>query len=181
MAAIESVIQGSEKLTRISGCWPSFHDAEIIELHLWRGDVDAERQRYVFPVLTVKLHHWELTREIDRQGFLVTKHHTVTTLRFHNLEEGLKLDDFNHQNVIFELIITQKQRDDGPSPYFDVQFVSSFGMAAHFRCFQIEVLDAVPHAKEGDPDVQPSAAQSNNPTLPLGNSGGTEDPSPVVL
>jgi hypothetical protein len=38
MAAIDSLIVGSEKLTTIFGYWPSFHDAEVSELHslAWR-------------------------------------------------------------------------------------------------------------------------------------------------
>jgi hypothetical protein len=32
----------SQKLTSIfGGEWPSFHDAELTDVHLWRGDVKA--------------------------------------------------------------------------------------------------------------------------------------------
>jgi len=63
MAEIESVIHGSDKLTNIFGYWPTFHDAEVIEIHFWRGDIDTDNNKYVFPVLTAKLHLWEVTRE----------------------------------------------------------------------------------------------------------------------
>jgi hypothetical protein len=119
---MESSIQGSEKLTAIFGYWPSFHDAEVIELHFWRGDVDTERERYVFPVLTVKLHAWELTNEVDERGYLVLRHHTMTTLRFHDVDE-FKMESFNHQNAIFGLSIEQQERPDGLSPFFAVEFV----------------------------------------------------------
>ena len=56
-----ALIEGSEKITEIFGYWPSFHDAEIINFHLWRGDVDAGRNRYIFPVLTLLVNLWELT------------------------------------------------------------------------------------------------------------------------
>ena len=48
MTNIETRIDGSEKLTRIFGYWPSFHDAEVIELNFWRGDVNPEVERYIF-------------------------------------------------------------------------------------------------------------------------------------
>jgi hypothetical protein len=56
MENIESLIQGSEKLTSIFGYWPSFHDAEIIDLHFWRGVVEPDQGRYDFPVLTLRIH-----------------------------------------------------------------------------------------------------------------------------
>ena len=149
MPEIESLIQGSRNLTDIFGYWPSFHDAEVIELHFWRGDVDPKRERYVFPVLTVKLHVWELTNEVDERGYLVLRHHTLTTLRFHNIDE-FKMEGFNHQNAIFGLSIDQQERADGPSPFFAVQFESAFGIGASFRCFRVEVVDATPCTKEGE-------------------------------
>jgi len=39
MGEIESLIQGSEKLTSVFDGWPSFHDAEVVDLHIWRGEV----------------------------------------------------------------------------------------------------------------------------------------------
>jgi hypothetical protein len=148
MPGIESLISGSQKLTGIFGYWPSFHDAEIIDFQFWRGDVDPDQKRYVFPVLTVKLHVWELSKEVDQRGFIVLRHHTLSTLRFHHVEE-FSMEGFNHQNAIFELFIEQKERTDGPSPFFSVEFRPAFGMGAAFRCYQIEVLTAVPFTKEG--------------------------------
>jgi hypothetical protein len=34
MQPIESLLEGSEKLLAIFGRWPSFHDAEVIEIQL---------------------------------------------------------------------------------------------------------------------------------------------------
>src|SRR5579863_378805 len=79
MENIESFIDGSAKLTHIFGYWPSFHDAEVIELGLWRGDVEPEAGRYVFPILKVQLHVWELTTDTNSKGFLVLRYHTLTT------------------------------------------------------------------------------------------------------
>lgn len=69
MASIESLIVGSEKLTKIFGYWPSFHDAEVLELHFVRGSVQPEKGVYDFPVLTLKVHVWQLTkRVVTRKG-----------------------------------------------------------------------------------------------------------------
>ncbi len=150
MSAPESFVTGSEKLTRVFGHWPSFHDAEVIELHLWRGDVNPDQDRYVFPVLTAKLHLWELTNECDPQGCLVQKHHTIATLRFHGVEEDLRLVGFNHQNAIFGLTIERQERDNGPSPFCTAEFQASFGMGATFKCATVEVVDALACDADGN-------------------------------
>ena len=154
MPDIESLIQGSQKLTTIFGYWPSFHDAEVIDLHFWRGDVDAEKKRFFFPVLTVKLHVWELTNEVAESGHLVLRHHTLTTLCFHDVDE-FSMEGFNHQNAVFEILIEQQERADGPSPFFSVEFKPAFGIRASFRCFRVEIVDAVPCTKDGDLFVDP--------------------------
>jgi hypothetical protein len=82
MANIESLIRDSQKLTDIFGYWPSFHDAEVLEVNLWRGNIDQQEGLYLFPVLTLKMHVWKLTNEVDSKGYLVLQHHTLTTLKF---------------------------------------------------------------------------------------------------
>jgi hypothetical protein len=56
MENIESLIAGSEKLTNIFGYWPSFYDAEVLELHFDRGDIQPAKGIYKFPVLIFKIH-----------------------------------------------------------------------------------------------------------------------------
>jgi hypothetical protein len=145
---IEALIENSNKLIEIFGYWPSFHDAEVIDLHLWRGDIEPEAGRYVFPVLTVKLHVWELTNAVNTEGFFVSRCHTLSTLRFHNVDE-FRMEGFNHQNAILGLYIVQEERAQGPSPVFAVKFNAAFGMGALFFCSSIEVADAVPCSTNG--------------------------------
>lgn len=143
MGNIESLIQGSEKLTNIFGYWPSFHDAEVLELYLWRGYVEPDKDSYIFPVLTIKVHVWELTTEVDSNGYLVRRHHTLVTLKFRDVE-ALKIDGFNHQNAIFGMSIVQCERESNASPYFAVELEQSFGIGSTFKCLGIEVADAIP-------------------------------------
>ena len=148
--AVERFIEGHEKLTQVFGYWPTFHDAEIIDMHLWRGDVDCAAKRYVFPVLTVKLHVWELTNEVDPRGYLVRRHHTLTKLRFHDVLD-FRMDGFNQQNAIFGLSIVREQRTEWPSPAFAVSFEPVFGMGATFISSRVEVVDAVACSDKGAP------------------------------
>lgn len=151
MQNIEAFIESSEKLTGIFSYWPSFHDAEVLELSLWRGDVEPEAGRYIFPVLNVTLHVWELsneTNETNPHGYLVTKHHTLTKLRFHDVGD-FRMEGFNHQNAILGLSITREERSQGPSPIFVVHFDPAHGMGASFTRSRIEVVDAAPCSQDG--------------------------------
>jgi hypothetical protein len=139
----QKLIKGSERLTDVFGYWPSFHDAEVIEFSLWRGDVDPEAGRYTFPVLTTKIHLWELTTEIGPSGHYVLRHHTLTTLRFHGVDE-LRMEGFNHQNAIFGLSITTEEREGSLEPILLVEFEPAFGITSTFRCTSIEVVHAEP-------------------------------------
>ena len=148
MANIEESIEGSQKLTEIFGYWPSFHDAKILELHFSRGDVDPDAGRYIFPLLQVRIHLWELNCGGEEQAPIATRHHTLATLRFADVDE-FRMEGFNHQNAILGLSITRQERQSGPSPVFAVHFDPAFGMGATFICGRVEVVDAVPCTSEG--------------------------------
>jgi hypothetical protein len=150
MSEIATLIVGSEKLTSIFGRWPSFHDAEVHEIHFERGHIDAGAQVYEFPRLTVRLHHWLMTNEIDQKGYYVSTKHTLTTVKFFDVD-NFKMEGFNHQNTILGLRIEQKTREEGPTSYFAVDFEPAFGIDASFTCLRIEIVEAVPCDAEGNP------------------------------
>ncbi len=149
MKNIETAIEGSEKLISIFGRWPSFHDAEIIELQLWRGDVNPDKERYTFPVLTLKMHCFEMTKEVNAEGYFVLRNHTPSTFKFHNVED-LKTQGFNHQNAIFGLSINKLERSQPPSLYFTVELERAFGIEASFTCLRVEVSEAIPCGSDGN-------------------------------
>lgn len=152
MENIESSIAGSEKLTSIFGYWPSFHDAEVLELHFLRGDVRPEKGVCKFPSLTLKIHLWALTKEVDTKGYLVLRNHTLTTLRFQEVNT-FEMEGFNHQNAMMSLSIKQDQQTKGHLPSFAVTIQAAFGMGAAFKCTGVEVVDANPCTPEGKPLV----------------------------
>jgi len=119
-----TVVAGHERLTSKFGRWPSFHDAEVVDLHLWRGEVKPGEwdDSNVFPVLTVKLRILEATQI----GATDAGHDVLATLRFHDVDD-LKLEGFNHVNQIVELSLSIQPRgaftDGSPlPPYIVVEF-----------------------------------------------------------
>jgi hypothetical protein len=103
--------------------------AEVIELRLRRDAENTKEKVQAGPVLTVKVHLWEMTSEVDSKGFYVVRSHTVATLRFRAVED-FKMEGFNHQNVIFGLEITDDEGSQNTSPSFTVSFDTSFGLDA---------------------------------------------------
>ena len=153
MASIESLIAGSEKLSKIFGYWPSFHDAEVLDLHFARGNVEPEKGVYDFPILTLKIHVWQLTKNVDSKGYLILLHHTLVTLKFRDVSD-FQMQGFNHQNAMMELALTSQERTEGPSPYFAVELVPAFGMGASFNCLGLEVVEAVSCTPDGTPSFR---------------------------
>lgn len=144
MTEISSFVDGSEKLTSLFGGWPSFHDAEVLDIHFWRGDVkpgDWDSSN-IFPILTVKIQILEATQPSASHA----GNDVVATLRFRDVDE-FNMTGFNHCNQIIGLCISVRARgkfNDGTDlpPNLVVKFESGFGMSASFTCFRIEVVGA---------------------------------------
>jgi hypothetical protein len=144
--SIDSLVDGAQKLRAFFGAWPCFHDAEIIELHLWRGHVypgDWD-DRNVFPVLTAKI----CVLEATQPGATGAGNDVLVTLRFHGVDE-LKMQDFNHHNSIVALSVSKRSRGNFTTgkelpPHLVVAFEQGFGLAASFSCYRIEVLSVEP-------------------------------------
>ena len=84
-----------------------------------------------------------MTKEVDSKGYYVTKKHTLASLSFVDLEE-LRLEGFNHQNVIFGLTIEPIETPNPTNSRFHVEFDPSFGVDAVFNCSSIEVVNVTP-------------------------------------
>jgi hypothetical protein len=74
----------------------SFHDAEILELHLDRSGKSH-----------IRIHWWIMRAEVDERGYYVLDKHAIVTLRMRDITD-LSLAGFNHQNVIFGLKLQQE-------------------------------------------------------------------------
>jgi hypothetical protein len=135
MTSTNKGIKNAELIERIFGGWPSFHDAEIHSILITR-DCDSG------PQMDFTIHHWEMTREKDSRGYFVLRHHTLSTLRFSDVSD-LQLADFNHQNVLFDLEISEVS-ESGSDSIFSISMPTSFGCEASFKCRCICVLSAKP-------------------------------------
>jgi hypothetical protein len=81
-------IPGADQLVDWFGFWPSFHDAEILELHLDRNSKSF-----------IRIHTWLTNNEVDASGRFISDRHVVVTFWLERIV-ALSLWDFNSQNVI---------------------------------------------------------------------------------
>lgn len=91
--AIYHEVPGGPELIRHFGRIPSFHDGEVLDLHLNRNRPS-----------TLRVHGWVMTDGVGRDGTLVLERHAVVTFTLHSIMD-LQLDGFSIQNVIGGLIL----------------------------------------------------------------------------
>ena len=124
-------IEGSARIL-YDGQWPSFHDAEVCSISLWRGDMRPDADVWIGPVIETQINLIGLAKPFQ------------TVLKFHDCDE-IQLSGFNHQNAIYEIEFSYKERgfltdDVTPiTPWICVRFVQAFGVALTFKCFRVEV------------------------------------------
>lgn len=86
MNGIELAI-GGKKFCEWFGAAPTFHDAEVLALHLDRDNSTR-----------LTIHTWQITDKVEN-GYLVLDKHVVVTFWL-DAVSGCNLIGFNHQNVI---------------------------------------------------------------------------------
>jgi hypothetical protein len=90
-------VSGAQELFDWFGYWPSFHDAELLSLNLNRKGVS-----------TLRIHTWEMTKEVDAQGFYKLAKHVLVEIALERIAQ-LSLEGFSHQNVIFGLSLEHSE------------------------------------------------------------------------
>jgi hypothetical protein len=127
-------IENSEALISLFGYWPSFHDAEVLQIAINRSS-----EHGIGPSLSAAIHVFEMTREVDSNGHYICQKHSVVTLLFQGLAE-LTLDGFNHQNALQQLSIIESEPDGS----LRVNFDSAYGLESELTCQTVKVVSVVP-------------------------------------
>jgi hypothetical protein len=118
------------------GQWPNFHDAEVHDLAIWRGDVRPEDNVWTGPVIEASFELCAL-----REPY-------IAELKFHDCD-AISLEGFNHQNAVYDLNVEYfdrgKLNDGSPmTPGIAVTFEQAFGAALSFNCMRVEALGRRP-------------------------------------
>jgi immunity protein 50 of polymorphic toxin system len=117
-------IPGAEVVSSWFGRWPSFHDAEILHLHLNRAGTSR-----------LSIHAWSMSAqpsEVDAQGHLRTDKHAVVTFELKDISD-LELFDFSRQNVLASLEVAR----DGKAVH--ILLHPSYGLGGRIDAGQVVV------------------------------------------
>jgi Immunity protein 50 len=88
-------VPGAADLFAWFGFWPNFHDGEVLSVHLDRAGPSH-----------LRVHTWERTNELDNRRYYVLRKHVVVTFILEDIRDS-ELDEFNHQNVLNDLTLTE--------------------------------------------------------------------------
>jgi hypothetical protein len=91
--AIYDALPGGAELVRWFGQVPTFHDGEILSLHLQRKGQSV-----------LRVHGWINTGAVGQNGYYILDRHAIVTFTLTDVMD-LQLDGFSIQNVIFGLVL----------------------------------------------------------------------------
>jgi hypothetical protein len=91
-----ATIDGAQSLYDWFGYWPSFHDAEILYLHLNRTGLSQ-----------MAVHTWHMSNRTDAESFYILEKHVVVDFALQSISD-LELVQFSHQNVLSNLSVEKK-------------------------------------------------------------------------
>jgi len=115
------------------GEWPNFHDAEVHNLNIWRGDVRPDDNVWIGPVIEASFELCALEKPY------------IVVLKFHDCE-SIRLEEFNHQNAVYDLQFAFEARGTLTNgepllPYIVVRFEGALGAALSFKCFRVQAVE----------------------------------------
>ena len=122
-------IENSEAITSVFGYWPSFHDAEVLELVICRDGSGPGRASVV-----ARVHVFEMTSQVKPDGHYLCHKHSIVSLVFEDVDE-LVMEGFNHQNALAGLRIEERE----PGGCLAVAFDGAYGLEASLICRSIRV------------------------------------------
>ena len=134
------LVDGARMLEAVFGEWPSFHDAEVLELSLDREARGAVRG----PTIRFTVHVFQMTDEVDSQGYFVLRNHVLVRFVLYSAEV-LQLEGFNLQNVLFGLHVSKPANPAAPDLGIQVDLEPSYGVSASFQCARAEIASVEPY------------------------------------
>ncbi len=137
--SIEFKIKNSNLLTEKFGLWPKFHDSEVLEFNLSR-EINGASLLSAFRV-------FEMTSETNEEGSYNLRYQSLVKILFQKIT-NLQLSNFNHQNALFGLKISDLPKPSDENAKFEVRFIGAYGVEADFKCETIEVLSVTPYTAE---------------------------------
>ena len=120
-------IEGAGAFVDWFGSWPSFHDAEVIHLHLNRAATSS-----------LLINTQEMTSDVLPSGFYGSRKNVDVEFLLNEVQD-LELAEFNEQNVIFGLSVEAVENG------LRISLDGCYGLAGYLIAKSI-ALNFTPHA-----------------------------------
>lgn len=133
---VPTYISGHEKVTGHYGWWPTFHDAEILEIQLTRDG----------PACRIKLFVYDMYRAPNTREWVETEKYANILFQFNDVVD-IDLKGFNEQNVLSRIDFNKVAND-----IIEIRLPSIYGLNGSIRCKKVEVVDLEP-LEHGDSRV----------------------------
>jgi hypothetical protein len=131
---LNAVPGGPELVEWFGGNAPRFHDAEVLSVMLDRESATCG----------LRVHGFEMTREVDAKGFYVCARHAVFTFLIGDVTK-LELEGFNHQNALMSLSIGR-----GVDAEFSLDLDPAYGLSGVIegRTLEITIDPVIPSGSQ---------------------------------
>jgi hypothetical protein len=138
----ESFIIDADRVIARFGKWPSFHDMEIVSVHMERGGTDA-------PWIEIVIFVWGYTGGVTPDGYYEQTKHSLVRFRCEQVVKN-EFENFNHQNVLWNLEFSPTEDE---TQGVKVSLPSIYGFGGTLNCSRVRVMDVLPATREGRPAV----------------------------
>lgn len=115
-------IPGAEALTEWFGRMPRFHDAKLLEV-TFSGDGTGR----------LLMHAWNMTHEVDSEGYFVLDKHAMVTLAFEGVSTINCVDFDMVPGIVFDLEITKVEDN------FRIEWSASYGVAGFVTAKNVRI------------------------------------------
>lgn len=126
-------ISNYQSVVDLYGRWPAFHDAKV------RAYVPPTPEN---PSITLTLHTWQMTNEVDATGHYISRNHALVSFRFDEIFD-VEMDHFGADNILFGL-----EFFPGGDGSFQVVLDSVMDKSGSFSARKAEV-SAIPCTRNG--------------------------------
>ncbi len=125
---IREHVLGASSFIDWFGCWPQFHDSEVVRCDLHRSGESS-----------IFVHTFNMTSRTQASGHYILDKHAIVTFRLSEIE-SFELYDFNGQNALMGL------RLEHGDEYFTLSFDAAYGLAGKISARELRL-----EWKEGKP------------------------------
>ena len=116
-------IPGADAVIAWFGQWPSFHDAEVLSIHINRDGLSL-----------IRIHTWNVSTRLDRAGQFMREREAIVVFEFAGIRSlRLQAEETDRQNLVHGNGIERTEQG------YRFGFAPSWGLAGELTVEQIAV------------------------------------------